>query len=110
MKYVRVEKRKMTSAKLNEDQIRYVAQLAYLDLTEEEIQLYARQLNDILGYMEKLSKIDVSQIEPTFHSLSVQNVFREDIVKPSLIAQEALSNAPQKELDNFKVPRILPPV
>ncbi len=100
----------MQSAPLKEDQIRYVAKLAHLSLSKEEVKLYAVQLNDILGYMAELAKVDVSQIEPTFHPLPIHNVFREDELKPSLLIKEVLANAPDKESSFFKVPRVLPPV
>ena len=100
----------MKSAPLKEDQIQYVAKLACLSLTEEEINLYAQQLNDILGYMAELAKVNVEKIEPTFHPLPIHNVFREDEVKPSLPVEKVLANAPQKEANSFKVPRILPPI
>ena|SRR3989338_3922599 len=93
---------------LKENQIRYVAKLAHLSITEEEVKLYSHQLNDILGYMAELAKVDVDKIEPTFHPLPVYNVFREDETKPSLEVENVLENAPQKESSYFKVPRILP--
>ena len=100
----------MQSGQLKEDQIRYVAKLAHVSLAEEEINLYARQLNDILGYMAELAKVNVDKIEPTFHPLPIHNVFREDEVKPSLPIEKVLENAPAKESSFFKVPRVLPPV
>lgn len=100
----------MQTPSLKEDQIRYVAKLAYLSLTEEEVKLYSHQLNDILGYMVALAKVNVETIEATFHPLVIQNVFREDEVKPSLPIEKVLENAPAKESGFFKVPRVLPPV
>ena len=99
----------MKSAPLKEDQIRYVAKLAHLSLSEEEVNLYAHQLNDILGYMAELAKVDVEKIEPTFHPLPIHNVFREDERKLSLPIDEVLANAPDKESNFLKVPRVLPP-
>ncbi len=98
----------MQTPTLKEDQIRYVAKLAHLSLTEEEINLYAHQLNDILGYMAELAKVNVETIEPTFHPLPIHNVFREDERKPSLPIDKVLTNAPDKESSFFKVPRVLP--
>ncbi len=97
-------------SELKEDQIRYVAKLAHLSLTEEEVKLYSHQLNDVLGYMAELAKVNVEKIEPTFHPLPIHNVFREDEVKPSLPVEKVLENAPAKESSFFKVPRVLPPV
>lgn len=98
----------MQTSTLKEDQIRYVAKLAHLSLTEDEVKLYSHQLNDILGYMAELAKVNVEKIEPTFHPLPIHNVFRDDQVRPSLTVEKVLENAPQKESSYFKVPRILP--
>lgn len=99
----------MQTPTLKEDQIRYVVKLAHLAISEEEVILYAHQLNDILGYMAELAKVGVEKIEPTFHPLPIHNVFREDERKPSLPIDEVLTNAPDKESNFFKVPRVLPP-
>ncbi len=98
----------MEIPKLQEDQIRYVAKLARLELTDEEVQLFSQQLNNVLGYMVELTRVDVSKVEPTFHPIPLQNVFREDRVRPSLSVDKALENAPSCEGNLFKVPRILP--
>ena len=92
---------------INKDTIRYVANLARLRLTPEEEQLFAKQLNDILEYMDKLNKLDTKGVEPMSHALSLGNVFRDDKIKDSLSIDETLKNAPEKERNFFKVPKII---
>lgn len=89
------------------DQVEYVAKLAKLKLSEEEKIDYAKDLSAILDYMEHLKEIDTTDVAATTHVLPLQNVFRQDIVKPGLSTEEALANAPDKQDGYFKVPRIL---
>lgn len=84
-----------------------IALLARLELTEEEIEKYTKQLNDILLYMEKLNQIDTKNIEPLSHPFFTKTVFREDKVKPSLPQEKAVENAPQSAKGFFKVPPII---
>ena len=65
------------------------------------------QLNSILGHIEKLSELDTEGVEPTFHVFDVRNVFREDEVRPSLPTEEILKNAPVRDGNFFKVPKII---
>ena len=87
--------------------VRNVAKLARLDLTDEEINQFSRELSSILGYIEKLNELDTENVEPLAHCLPVHNVLRADEIKQSLENDKALSNAPQKEDEYFKVPKIL---
>jgi aspartyl-tRNA(Asn)/glutamyl-tRNA(Gln) amidotransferase subunit C len=87
--------------------IKYVANLARLKLTPEEEQKLGSQLGNILGYIEKLKEVDVSNIEPTAHAYPLINVFRQDEVRPSLSQEEALRNAPSKSAGLFVVPKIV---
>lgn len=89
------------------DDVEYVARLARIELAEEEKNLLISQLNSILGHIEKLNELDTEGVEPTFHVLDVRNVFREDEVRPSLPAEEILKNAPARDGDFFKVPKII---
>lgn len=91
---------------IKKDAIRYVANLARIGLTPEQEELFARQLNDILVYMEKLKQMDTKGVEPMSHAVFLGNVFRDDKVKKSLPKDEVLKNAPGKEKDFFKVPKI----
>lgn len=85
----------------------YVAKLARLNLTDEETQLFQKQLSDVLHYAEKLKQIDVTGIEPTAHAVAVFNIFREDEARPCLTAEQALANAPRKANNLFIVPKVV---
>lgn len=93
--------------KISEQDIKTVASLSRLRIREEEAQEVISQLNKILTYVENLQALDTTKIEPTTYALPMQNIFREDKVKPSLERELALSNAPLKEDGYFKVPRVL---
>ena len=95
------------SEKIDPQQVRKVAKLARLDLTDAEVELFSPQLSAILAYIEKLSELDTENVEPLAHCLPVYNVFREDVPKPSIDVEKALANAPQREDDYFKVPKVL---
>jgi aspartyl-tRNA(Asn)/glutamyl-tRNA(Gln) amidotransferase subunit C len=87
--------------------VRYVATLARLQLTDEETRTFQNQLGDVLAFVEKLKKVDVTGVEPTAHTSDVFNVFREDEVRPGLTAAEALANAPRKANDLFVVTKVV---
>lgn len=87
--------------------VEYVALLGRLDLTEAEKEKYTEQLNAILGYMEMLNKLDTTNIEPTAHVLPLYNVFRDDVVKPSMDRDKVIANAPAQVDGQFKVPKIV---
>ncbi len=87
--------------------VEHVARLARLEFTEEEKVKLVHQLNDILGYMEKLNKLDTSNVEPLSQVIELSNVMREDEVKPSLPRAEVLKNAPEKNEQFFKVPKVI---
>jgi aspartyl-tRNA(Asn)/glutamyl-tRNA(Gln) amidotransferase subunit C len=84
-----------------------VAKLARLQLTPEELDRYGRQLGAILDYIAKLEKLDVQGLEPLAHAVDTENVFREDVPRPSLPREAALRNAPEKTDDFFIVPKII---
>lgn len=87
--------------------VSYVARLARLDLSPEEIAQYQTQLSDVLKFAEALRQVDVTGVEPTAHSGAVYNVFREDEVQPSLPTQKALSNAPRQANSLFVVTKVV---
>ena len=93
--------------KICEQDIKTVASLSRLRIRDEEAEEVISQLNKILTYVENLQTLDTTDIEPTTYALPMQNVFRADVVKPSLERELALSNAPLKEDGYFKVPRVL---
>jgi aspartyl-tRNA(Asn)/glutamyl-tRNA(Gln) amidotransferase subunit C len=92
---------------LSHEEVRKVALLARLELTDDEIGSQAKHLNDLLGQFEKLQALDVTGIEPTSHSIPIVNVLREDIERPSLSRAEVLANAPEARDGCFVVPRIV---
>ncbi len=92
---------------LTRDEVLHVANLARLSLLPDEIELFTRQLNDILAYVEKLQELDTTGVEPLAHVIPVFNVFREDTVREGLDRETALSNAPVQEEGAFVVPRVI---
>jgi len=93
--------------KINAQDVRHVAALARLQFDDNEITLFTRQLNDILGYFEKLQEVDTTGVAPSTHAVSVRNAFRDDIPQTSLTQETSLENAPDSEQSCFRVPRIL---
>lgn len=105
--YLDKEERAVKLMKIDEATVEKVAMLARLDLSTEKKEEMTGQLNDILGYMDKLSELDTEDVEPTAHALPIKNVFREDCVEESLDRDIALANAPEKEDGSFKVPKVI---
>jgi len=89
------------------DQVRWVAHLARLDLSEAELEMMTRQLSAILEYVDQLQKINTDQVEPLAHPLPIHNVFREDVPAPCLPVDAALQNAPDRRGDFYGVPAVL---
>lgn len=89
------------------EEVKHIARLARLRFTNEEVERYSIQLGRILEYLQQLNELDLEDVPPTSHILSLKNVLREDVVKESLPQEEALRNAPQKWKGYFKVPRVL---
>jgi aspartyl-tRNA(Asn)/glutamyl-tRNA(Gln) amidotransferase subunit C len=88
--------------------VEHVALLSRLRLNEEELELYSRQLASIVSYISKLNELDTKDTPPTSHALStLKNVFRSDRARPSLSIDEVLSNAPSREADFFKIPKVI---
>lgn len=85
----------------------HVAKLARLDITEEEADLYASQMSAVLEHAREMETLDIDGIEPTAHPMSIENVLREDVVKPTLDREEVLAAAPDAIGGRFSVPKIL---
>jgi len=85
----------------------YLARLARLELTQEEIDLFEGQLGRILDHVEQMNKLDISGIEPTAHAISVFDVIREDAVTESLPKATIMENAPHNANGLFLVPKVL---
>ena len=94
----------MASAEID---VKYVAHLARIALTPDEEKKLGAQLGHILGYIEKLRQLDVSNVEPTAHAVPMVNVTRPDEARPSLPHEEALRNAPRQAGGLFVVPQIV---
>lgn len=91
---------------ISRKEVEHVANLARLQLTEEEAERYTKDLNAILEFAAKLNELDTSNVTPTSHATDVKNVMREDRNRPSLSRDEALRNAPDQEDGQFKVPAV----
>ena len=89
---------------ITRDEVLHVARLARLELTEEEVARFTEQLSAILEAVDKVSELDLSDVEPTAHPLDLVNVWAEDEPRRSLPVDEALANAPDREAGFFKVP------
>ena len=85
----------------------YVANLARIELTDEEKKKFRSQFGDILKYFDKLNQVDVEGVEPTAHAFPRHNVWDEDEARSGFTAEEALSNAPAKRHDQIVVPRVI---
>lgn len=93
---------------IDENRVNHVAKLSRIALSEKELKLYGEQLAGILSYIEKLNEVDTQKIQPTSHPIEgLKNVFRDDKVKTSLSADEALKNAPKRKDNFFGVPKII---
>jgi aspartyl-tRNA(Asn)/glutamyl-tRNA(Gln) amidotransferase subunit C len=93
--------------KLSPQEVEHVAVLARLHLSPEEIATFTQQINGILLYMEKLSELDTTGVQPLTHALHLSNAFREDQVTPSLPIEDTLALAPEQGCSAFVVPKVL---
>ena len=89
---------------ISREDVLHVAALAQLELREDELSRLTEQLNDILVAVGKVSELDLSDVPPTSHPLSVVNVLRPDEVRPSLPLDDVFANAPERDADLFRVP------
>jgi aspartyl-tRNA(Asn)/glutamyl-tRNA(Gln) amidotransferase subunit C len=94
-------------SRISKDQVKHVAHLARLAVTEEEAEMLTEQLDKIIGFAEELNELDTDNVEPTTHVLELKNILREDEVRNSVSVEEALKNAPAQKDGQFKVPNIL---
>ena len=93
--------------KITKQEVEHVAALARLELADQEKELLASQLSNILTYVEKLNELDTKGVEPTAHVLDIRNVMRDDVPEESLSQERALANAPEKTSGHYKVPKII---
>lgn len=92
---------------LNKEDVRYIASLARIRVTEDELEGFTKNLENIISYVDQLNELDVEKVEPTSHVLHLRNVYRPDLVKPSLSQQDALKFAVDSYQGSFKVPRVI---
>jgi len=92
---------------ISKEEVKYIANLARLGLSEEEIAHFQTQLEDVLEYVDKLKEADVSGVSPMAHVLDVKNVYRPDEVKLSIDPEKVFRSAPSKEGNFFKVPKVI---
>ena len=97
----------MPDPKITLAEVEQVARLARLSLTDAEKEKMRRELDGILTYIDKLRALDTTGVEPTSHAVPVTNVMRDDVPCPSLPQSEALANAPDRQGDLFRVPKII---
>jgi len=93
--------------KISSSDVRKVAQLARLELPDDQIEMYTEQLEDILSYVDHLQEIDTQNVPPTTRAVEVVNAMREDSVDVKCSREDILNQAPHREGDFFRVPRIL---
>ncbi len=92
---------------ISRDDVAHLARLARMELTDDELDHYAEQLDVILGAVQRVSEVAATDVEPMSHPVAISNVFRPDVLVPGLTAEEALAGAPAVEDERFRVPRIL---
>ena len=93
--------------KITQEEVAHVANLAHLDMTPDEVERMTRQLDEILGYIDKLGELDTENVRPTTHAISMRNAFRDDAVKESLSREEALANGPLQNGEAFVVSKVI---
>lgn len=92
---------------VNKEEVKKIAQLAKLKLSENEVDEFTGDMNEILGYMDKLNELDTGDVKPLYHPLEGTNVFRDDKLKKSINREDALKNAPERTEEFFKVPKVI---
>ncbi|GAA1398707.1 Asp-tRNA(Asn)/Glu-tRNA(Gln) amidotransferase subunit GatC [Pseudonocardia kongjuensis] len=92
---------------ITRDEVAHLARLARLAVTEQELDVFAGQLDVIIGSVARVGEVAADDIPPTSHAVPLENVFRPDEVRPGLTQEQALAGAPAAEDGRFRVPRIL---
>jgi aspartyl-tRNA(Asn)/glutamyl-tRNA(Gln) amidotransferase subunit C len=92
---------------LTPTEVRWVAHLARLELSDADVETMTRQLSAVVDYMAQLQQVNTDGVEPLAHAVELHNVFREDEPAPSLSVDAALANAPQRQGDFYRVPAVL---
>ncbi|HWY87851.1 MAG TPA: Asp-tRNA(Asn)/Glu-tRNA(Gln) amidotransferase subunit GatC [Gemmataceae bacterium] len=92
---------------MSPDEVRWVAHLARLEISDDELPIMTRHLSAIIAYVNQLQELNTDGVEPLAHALDIHNVFRDDVPAPSLPVDAALANAPARKGDFFSVPAVL---
>ncbi|WP_342304095.1 Asp-tRNA(Asn)/Glu-tRNA(Gln) amidotransferase subunit GatC [Methanolobus sp. ZRKC5] len=92
---------------ITKEEVEHVGWLARIEIDEKESDAYAQKLNSVLEYFGQLDEVDTEDVPPTYHVADIMNVFREDVVKPSMPQEDVLANTENKQEGNFKAPRIM---
>jgi aspartyl-tRNA(Asn)/glutamyl-tRNA(Gln) amidotransferase subunit C len=92
---------------LTPEEVRHIAHLARLGLTDEDVEKFCHQLSDILDYFERLKAVDTTGVPPTAYPLDLHNVMRDDEPDPPADSEEILKNAPQRDGEHFRVRAVL---
>ncbi|ANB56384.1 aspartyl/glutamyl-tRNA(Asn/Gln) amidotransferase, C subunit [Anoxybacillus sp. B7M1] len=94
-------------SRISIEQVKHVAHLARLAITEEEAEMFTKQLDAIITFAEQLNELDTENVPPTSHVLNMKNVMREDVPAQGLPLEDVLKNAPDQQDGQFRVPAIL---
>jgi len=92
---------------IDTEMVRHIGKLSRIDLTEQELQALPQQLGAVLDYFGKLQELDTTDVKPMAHAIELHNVLAADEPGQSLTADQALANAPQRDGDFFKVPKVI---
>ena len=92
---------------VSKEDVEKIAKLAKLKFSDEELENFTPQMNEILNFMDKLNELDTENVEPLSHPVEQINVFREDKLKQSISTKDALKNAPSKDEQFFRVPKVI---
>lgn len=93
--------------KLSKEEVTHIASLCRVGMTDADIEKYSDQLSNILEQFEVLKSVNTDNVQPTAHSIPLNNVWREDVARPSLSPEDTLKNAPDKEEGFIKVKQVL---
>jgi aspartyl-tRNA(Asn)/glutamyl-tRNA(Gln) amidotransferase subunit C len=93
--------------KITRAEVEHVANLARLELSDEEKETFTGQMDAILAYVEKLNELDTTSIVPTAHAVPMENAFRDDLESPSIGVKNAMANAPDRADGFFRVPKVI---
>jgi aspartyl-tRNA(Asn)/glutamyl-tRNA(Gln) amidotransferase subunit C len=95
------------SRRITEEDVRHVAKLSRLRVSDREVEQFTEQLSHVLEYVAKINELDLEGVEPMAHAMDMANVLREDVERAGMTPEKALENAPEQWPPFFKVPKVL---